>query len=130
MEEIRKLRQRREEREQEREEMERLKTEEIRLRDAEQYDDWQQKEEAFHLEQTSVRSVLRLQKGREKPIDIIAKNLLLVDQLQRNEGLEQELQHIQVETRLPHVLIEQMSLEQVQEVGTSIGDYVALERNR
>ncbi|RLN46401.1 hypothetical protein BBJ29_006231 [Phytophthora kernoviae] len=50
--EIRKARKRREEREEEREEMERLKSEEMRLKDAEQYEDWQQKEEAFHLKQT------------------------------------------------------------------------------
>ena len=38
-------------------EMERLRDEERRLRDAEQFEDWQAKEEDFHRDQTRLRSV-------------------------------------------------------------------------
>lgn len=43
------------------------------------YGDWQKKEEEFHLEQTKERSKIRLLGNREKPIDLIAKNILLID---------------------------------------------------
>ncbi len=78
--EIEKVRQRREDREKELEEMERLKAEEARLREASMYDDWERKEEEFHLEQARTRSKIRLLEGREKPIDALAKNLLLFGQ--------------------------------------------------
>ena len=80
------MRRRRDEREAEQEEQERLRAEEARLREAEQYADWHQKEETFHLEQARVRSKIRLVEGREKPIDILAKNILLL----AKEGEEEE----------------------------------------
>ena len=80
VEEIEKVRKRRAEREHELAEMERLRDEEQRLRDAEQFGDWQAKEEAFHLEQTRIRSLLRLVGGRSRPVDVVAKNLLMIEQ--------------------------------------------------
>jgi type IV secretory pathway VirD2 relaxase len=62
--EIEKVRKRREEREKEQEEMERLRAEEARLREAGNYEEWERKEEEFHLEQARVRSKVRTQ-GRE-----------------------------------------------------------------
>ncbi len=50
------VRKRREDAEAEREEMERLKAEESRLREQQQYGDWQKKEEHFHLKQAKQRS--------------------------------------------------------------------------
>ncbi|KAI9916232.1 hypothetical protein PsorP6_017938 [Peronosclerospora sorghi] len=58
--------------------MERLKSEELRLKDAEQYEDWQQKEEAFHLRLAKVQSHPRIRANREEPVDLLAKKLLLV----------------------------------------------------
>ena len=86
-EEIQKVRARRSEREAEQEEQERLRAEEARLREAEQYSDWHQKEEAFHLEQARVRSKIRLVEGREKPIDILAKNIILLSKEDEEEEL-------------------------------------------
>lgn len=53
------MRKRRDDAEAEREEMERLKAEESRLREQQQYGDWQKKEEHFHLKQASQRSKVR-----------------------------------------------------------------------
>ena len=50
------MRKRRDDAEAEREEMERLKAEESRLREQQQYGDWQKKEEHFHLKQATQRS--------------------------------------------------------------------------
>lgn len=53
------MRKRRRDAEEEREEMERLKAEESRLREQQQYGDWQKKEEQFHLKQAKQRSKVR-----------------------------------------------------------------------
>lgn len=50
------MRKRRQDAEAEREEMERLKAEEARLREQQQYGDWQKKEEHFHLKQAKQRT--------------------------------------------------------------------------
>lgn len=57
------MRKRRDDAEAEREEMDRLKAEESRLREQQQYGDWQKKEEHFHLKQATQRSKVR-QKDR------------------------------------------------------------------
>ena len=79
IEEIEKVRRRRDAREAELAEMERLRDEERRLRDAEQFEDWQAKEEDFHRDQTRLRSLLRLAGGRSRPVDRLARNVLLVE---------------------------------------------------
>ena len=126
--EIRKARQRRDDREKEQEEMERLKTEELRLRDAEQYEDWQQKEEEFHLTQARVRSKLRIQERREKPVDLLAKNLLLV-----NNGMQADEEDaffrgsVLVEKRKPYDLVEVLSMDELEELADNIATYKELE---
>lgn len=79
MSDIEKVRKRRQDRERELEEMERLRTEEMRLREAVQYGDWMKKEEDYHIEQTKVRSKIRLIEGREKAVDILAKSIIIID---------------------------------------------------
>jgi len=86
-EEIQKVRNRRSQREAEMEEQERLRSEEARLRKAEQFADLHQKEETFHLEQARVRSKIRLVSGREKPIDILAKNIILLSKEDEDEEM-------------------------------------------
>ena len=85
MQDIDRVRKRREDREKELEEMERLRTEEQRLREAALYGDWQQKEEDFHMEQVKVRSKIRLKESREQPIDILAKNIILIESSSNND---------------------------------------------
>jgi len=77
--EIHKVRMRREAAEQRKEELERIKMEESKLQQYEQYDAWAQKEELFHLQQAKLKSATRLVQRREKPIDVLAKNLLLFE---------------------------------------------------
>lgn len=87
--EIERAKARRIAREKEKEEMERLRAEESRLRDAEQYAGWERQEEEFHRAQTAQRSLIRIREGREKPVDIIAKNALLVAQCESGQDLEE-----------------------------------------
>ncbi|OWZ10412.1 hypothetical protein PHMEG_00016740 [Phytophthora megakarya] len=130
--EIRKARKRREEREAEKEEMERLKSEEMRLKDAEQYEDWQQKEEEFHLKQAKVRSQLRIRANREKPVDLLAKNLLLVSaksgQEEEDEFFNKEIGRIRVEHRRPHAIVEVLSMDELKELQQDVRTYEELEQ--
>jgi hypothetical protein len=84
---IENVRKRRSDREKELEEMERLRYEEQRLREAAQYGDWEQKEEDFHMQQTKVRSTLRLIEKREQPIDILAKSILLIESFSSDDAV-------------------------------------------
>ncbi|KAI9916604.1 hypothetical protein PsorP6_018074 [Peronosclerospora sorghi] len=132
VEEIRKARQRRTEREAEKEEMERLKSEELRLKDAEQYEDWHQKEEAFHLQLAKVRSQLRIRANREKPVDLLAKNLLLVSATHGeddDECFKQEIGRIRVEHRRPHAIVEELSLDELTELQDDVRTYQELEES-
>ncbi|DBA00575.1 TPA: hypothetical protein N0F65_007704 [Lagenidium giganteum] len=128
-EEIRKARKRREEREAEKAEFDRLKQEELRLRDAEQYDDWQQKEEEFHLAQTKVRSKMRIKERREKPIDLLAKNLLLVAHAMSEEEEDDFLNAdgVRVERRKPFEIVEVLSMDELEELRDSIVTFLDLE---
>ena len=90
--------------------MERLKEEEMRLAEAANYDEWEAKEEQFHQRVTKERSKLRILAGREKPIDIIAKNLLL---LSASRGVVDaahadavSLEEEEPELREPHTLFD------------------------
>ncbi|TDH72615.1 hypothetical protein CCR75_004296 [Bremia lactucae] len=131
--EIQKARKRREAREAEREEMERLKSEEMRLKDVEQYEDWQLKEEQFHLKQAKVRSQLRIRANREKPVDLLAKNLLLVSATNgsddENDFFKKEIGHIRVEHRRPYAIVEVLSLIELQELLQDVCSYEELEEN-
>lgn len=124
--EIQQARARREQREVERQEAERLRNEEMRLRDAEQYEDWQKKEEEFHLQQTQVRSHLRIQQRREKPIDELAKNLLLFTRIRQNSDLDLDKVEL-CEMRSPHQIIEQLSLKELVDLKENIQVYIELE---
>jgi len=83
MTEIERAKERRLQREREAEEMERLRAEEARLRDASEYADWERKEEEFQLRQARARCFVRIREGREKPVDVLLKNLLLVEAVQQ-----------------------------------------------
>ncbi|ETV92177.1 hypothetical protein H310_13424 [Aphanomyces invadans] len=133
--EIMKVRRRRDERDAEREEMERLKNEEMRLRDASQYEDWQKKEEDFHLSQARVRSHIRIREGREKPIDLLAKNLMLaslsavamIDPTKELTETLAELKHAHVELRPPEELLADLDVRALIELKDEIAEYMDLE---
>ena len=79
MREIEKVRQNRELRAQEKIERNRLRNEEQRLLDEENFGDWRQKEEDFHIDLIKTRCYIRLYERRPKAIDIIATNVLLCE---------------------------------------------------
>ena len=85
--EIQQVRKRRQERDDELKEMQRLRTEESRLREAAQYGDWKANEDKFHVEQTQTRSKIRISEKREHVIDLVAKNILIVESMDSKEEI-------------------------------------------
>ena len=133
MNDIDKVRKRREERENELEEMERLRSEEQRLRESATYGDWQQKEEDFLLNQTRVRSKIRLTENRQQPIDSIAKNILLIEStaaMQETDALENTLANLDVELRDPVTLVEGLDFAQLEQLAKDVEAYLQFEVNK
>jgi hypothetical protein len=142
LEEIEKVRQRRKERELQFEEMERIRAEESRMKELEHYDDWARKEEEFHLQQQRQRSAIRLVEGREKPIDVLAKNVLLYglsDEEKLNRGgatvkykerfnAMEALENLDAVLDEPQRLLRMLKLEELQELLVDIDAFRALER--
>eukprot|EP00904_Undaria_pinnatifida_P005010 jgi/Undpi1/1639/HiC_scaffold_11.g05029.m1 len=135
IEEIEKVRKRRDDAEAEREEMERLKAEESRLREQQQYGDWQKKEEHFHLKQATQRSKIRLVEGRDRPIDRLAKNVLLFGEQDAGEedvGIkyggkgEVDVTGLEMELREPYKLFDGLTLEELEELQAEIVQYQEL----
>ena len=139
-EEIEKVRKRRQDREKEFEERERIRAEESRMRELENYDEWARKEEEFHLAQQRQRSAIRLVEGREKPIDVLAKNLLLFglsdeDRNSRGSIKYQErynalnaLESLEAELEEPHTLLKVLKLNELEELLVDIDAFMTLER--
>lgn len=146
--EIEKVRQRRKDRESHLEEMDRIRTEESRMKELEHYDDWARKEEEFHLQQQRQRSAIRLVEGREQPIDVLAKNILLFG-LSQKESEERQLgsgagasvkyqekynaltsmeQTLQAELEEPHLLLGHLKLEELKSLLPEINAFLQLER--
>jgi Conserved mid region of cactin len=137
LEEIEKVRKRREESEREKEEFERLQAEEGRLREQQQYGDWQRKEEEFHLEQAKTRSKIRLVEGRQRPVDLVAKNLLIFGDdaptaggggsVRYISGKELDTSNLEMELREPYKLCEGLTLSELEELERDVRAYQSME---
>jgi hypothetical protein len=138
--EIDSIRRRRKEREMEMDEMDRLRAEESRMKELENYDDWAKKEELFHLEQQRKRSAIRLVEGREKPVDILAKNLLMfglteeekekraaVKYQERYNALDQ-VEKLEAEVEEPHKIVKILKLVELNELLVDINAFRFLEK--
>ena len=127
--EIERARARRTAREAETEEMERLRAEELRLRDSAQYHDWERKEDEFHLKQARQRSFIRIREGRERPVDILAKNTLLAEAAERGEDEDDANRPIanEVELNEPASVFLSLPSAELEQLRRDIGDFIELE---
>lgn len=138
--EIEKVRQRREARELHLEEMERIRAEESRMKELENYDEWARKEEEFHLQQQRQRSAIRLVEGREKPVDVLAQNMLLfglseeekenrakVKYREKYSALE-ELETLETNLEEPYSLLKDLKLGELEELLVDVDAFRRLER--
>jgi Cactus-binding C-terminus of cactin protein/Conserved mid region of cactin len=145
LEEIEKLRQRRKDRELQQEEMERIRREESRMKELENFDEWAKKEEHFHVQQQRQRSAIRLVDGREKPIDVLAKNVLLFGlseeekkhraggrasvKYQEKYDFLKELENLEAELEEPQDFLKMLKLNELKQVLVDIDAFLTLERD-
>ncbi|KAL7549680.1 hypothetical protein ACHAWF_012942 [Thalassiosira exigua] len=138
--EIEKVRQRRVDRELHLEEMDRIKAEESRMKELENYDEWARKEEEFHLQQQRQRSAIRLVEGRERPVDVLAQNMLLfglsdvekenrarVKYREKYSALE-ELEKLESNLEEPHLLLKDLKLAELEELVVDVDAFRRLEK--
>ena len=132
--EIRKVQRRREEREREKEEQEELRMLEQRLREAEQYQDWEAKEEEFNQNQMKRKVVARAKNRRETVLDLLAKNYLILDPPTKSihddpdrGTVEDELGSIEMERRVPTRVVDEIeSVSELEELQDGVKDFVKM----
>lgn len=115
IEELEKLKKRRLEREAQRVEREKEMYETQRAKEAAQFDEWQKQEENFHLEQARLRSKIRIQDGRAKPIDLLAQYI-------NDQNLEESIHE-------PSLYIQGLSIDDLEDLTEDIKVYNELEKN-
>ncbi|XP_026465647.1 LOW QUALITY PROTEIN: cactin-like [Ctenocephalides felis] len=79
--ELEKVKKRRLERELEKQQREEEQSMMQRSKEAAQFEEWERQEDRFHLEQARLRSCIRIQDGRAKPIDLLAKYINSQDEV-------------------------------------------------
>jgi len=137
--EIDKVRQRRMAREEHMLEMDRLRAMESRMKELENYDEWARKEEEFHLLQQRQRSAIRLVEGRERPVDVLAQNVLLFGSSSNDVGVGvkyrekysafNELSRLEANLDEPYTLLNQLTLKELEELLVDVNVYRSLERD-
>jgi hypothetical protein len=108
-------------------------TQEQRLREAAQYGDWMKKEEDYHIEQTKTRSKIRLIERREKPIDILAKAILLIEAFDaEDDDSETGLAALRGTISDPVDIVEnkRLSVEGLDEIIQDADSYLQLEQRK
>jgi len=139
--EIEKVRKRRSDYEEQKEEMERIRAEESKMKELENYDEWAKKEEEFHLQQQRQRSAIRLVEGRERPIDVLAKNMLIfgLSDVEKKDRAKvkyhekynamDELENLEAELQEPHVFLKDLKLVELEELLADIETFRLLEKD-
>lgn len=114
--ELEKVKARRLEREKEKEAREDETADLQRTKEAEQFKEWQQSEDQFHLEQAKLRSAIRIQDGRAKPVDVLAKYI--------NSENDPEA----VEMNEPYFYLMGLTLTDLEDLVADIKVYMELEK--
>ncbi|CRK95467.1 CLUMA_CG008936, isoform A [Clunio marinus] len=118
VEELEKLKKRRLEREAQRQEREDEMYQVQRSKEAAQFEEWQKQEETFHLEQARLRSKIRIQDGRAKPIDLLAQYI-------NDQNLEES---IEMQMHEPYQYISGLSIDDLEDLLVDIKVYNELEK--
>lgn len=116
--ELEKVKKRRQERELERQQREEEMTMLQRGKEAAQLEQWARQEDQFHLEQARLRSRIRIQDGRAKPIDLLAKYI----------SAEEEVDA--VEMHEPYTYLRGLHMKDLEDLIEDIKVYKELERGK
>lgn len=118
--ELEKVKKRRQEREMERQQREDEANMMQRNREAAQFDEWERQEDQFHLDQARLRSKIRIQDGRAKPIDLLAQYI-------SDQNLEET---IEMQMHEPYTYLNGLSLQDLEDLLVDIRVYQELEKNK
>lgn len=116
--ELEKVKKRRQERELERVQREEEMVMLQRSREAAQFEEWAQQEDEFHLEQARLRSQIRIQDGRAKPIDLLAQYV-------SNQSLEDT---IEMQMHEPYTYLNGLSASDLEDLMADIRVYIELDK--
>ncbi|OXU24305.1 hypothetical protein TSAR_007373 [Trichomalopsis sarcophagae] len=116
--ELEKVKKRRQERELQRQQREEEAALQQRGKEAAQLEQWHRQEDQFHLEQARLRSRIRIQDGRAKPIDLLAKYI----------GAEDEVDA--VEMHEPYTYLRGLQIKDLEDLIVDIKVYKELERGK
>uniref|UniRef100_A0A224Y2L4 Splicing factor Cactin n=1 Tax=Rhipicephalus zambeziensis TaxID=60191 RepID=A0A224Y2L4_9ACAR len=116
--ELEKVKQRRLEREREQEEREEEMTRIQRDKEAAQFQEWEKQEDNFHLQQAILRSKIRIEDGRAKPIDLLARYI------------SAEGEDFGVEMLEPYIYLNGLTMEDLEDLQEDIKVYMELENSR
>ncbi|KAL1517385.1 hypothetical protein ABEB36_001154 [Hypothenemus hampei] len=89
-----------------------------RSKEAAQFEEWERQEDQFHLEQARLRSHIRIQDGRAKPIDLLAKYI----------SAEEEVDA--VEMHEPYTYLNGLQIKDLEDLVEDIEVYKELERGK
>lgn len=124
--EIEKVKERKAAREVELEQMEEMRLQVERDAMREQLAGWEEKEEQFHRKQAKERTKIRIKEGREKAVDILAKNLHLFE----GEELPSEApSSLDVELTEPHKIFNGLNSRDLEDLRRDLKTYIDMGAN-
>lgn len=117
--EIQQVKKRRDEREVERQLLEQQRLEHDKELHDEEYGEWLTKEEKFHLDNAKARTMLRIEQGRERPLDLVAKALMIA------EG--EHFEEMTILDKPPHQLFVNMNIDEVEDIMDEVNTFVRID---
>lgn len=117
--ELEKVKRRRQERELEQQRREDEMAQLQRSREAAQFEEWERQEDQFHLEQARLRSKIRIQDGRAKPIDLLAQYV-------STHSLEET---IEMQMHEPYTYLNGLSIEDLEDLLEDIRIYMEMDKS-
>ncbi|GIY35955.1 hypothetical protein CEXT_5821 [Caerostris extrusa] len=116
--ELEKVKIRRMQREKEREVREEELTRIQRQKEAAQFSEWEKQEDSFHLKQAKLRSKIRIEEGRAKPIDLLARYI------------SSEEEDFNVEMHEPYKYLNGLKKEDLEDLQEDIKVYKSIENGK
>lgn len=117
--ELEKVKKRRQERELEAAQREEEMAQLQRSREAAEFEEWERQEDQFHLEQARLRSKIRIQDGRAKPIDLLAQYV-------STHSLEET---IEMQMHEPYKCLIGLSIEDLEDLLEDIRVYMEMDKS-
>lgn len=118
--EIQQVKKRRDEREVERQLLEQQRLEHDKEMHDEEYGEWLSKEEKFHLDNAKARTQIRIEQGRERPLDLVAKSLMIAD--------GEEFEEMTILDKAPHQLFVNMSQDEIEEIMDEVLTFIRIDK--